>query len=163
MPMPDLSAGKTLTFRGTSLNTAAASVSNGQSVISGIKVTHLDVSAVEIRQFTEPLALLDGIDVGGAWLGARHIEMRGTVYGATHAAAADLITTLEALFLIESGEFAFYALVFTKMSTGGGTTTIYCRPNGLRYNYDWSKHAGDASLPLAIEWAVTLYAKDPTF
>jgi len=159
VPMADLNG--SITYNGTQLNAVTETNTAGQTVIAGCKVHYFDPSAVEIRQFTEPLALVDGIDTGGAWLGARHITIKGTVYDSTRQLTAARIDALETLFKLASGTMSFFDLVFATMA--GSTKTISCRSDGLRYASDASKHGGLDAQPMAIEWAVNLYAKNPTF
>lgn len=159
MPVPDLKAD--VTFRGQSLNSITRTNTAGQTVITGCQVLEFDPSAVDIRQFTEPLALVDGIDVGSTWLGARHPTLKGVMYGSSRSDGGSRISALEAVCIAESGSLGYYDLVFTKLE--GGTVTLSCRPNGLRYSADFSKHGGVDAMPIAIAWALTLFAKDPTF
>lgn len=160
--MPFIDLNKSITYRGTELNAVTHTNTGGQTVITGCKVQRIDPSNIETRQFTEPLALVDGIDTGGAWLGARHIEIKGTVYGSTRQDAASRLDALEAIFLLASGTMAFYDLVMHKQKDNS-TVTISCRPNGLRYASNDTQHGGLDAQPMAIEWSVSLYAKDPTF
>lgn len=157
MPFPDLKG--SITFRGTNLNSLTRTNTGGQTVITGYQVDALDPTGVEIRQFTEPLALVDGIDTGGAWLGARQLTLRGTVYGSSRSDAASKIDALEALFLIDSGTMGFYDLTYATMA--GSTKTYSCRPNGIRYAADKSKHGGVDAMPMAIEYSVTFFIKSP--
>lgn len=144
-----------LPFRGYSLNALSQSLVGGQTVTVGCQLDTLDPSEVEIRQFTEPLALQNGIDVGGVWLGGRHVRMTGVVYGSTHADCITRLLALAAVMVPESGTLGYYALPIP------GFGTIYVRPNGLRYVFVHDQHGGIASLPLAVSWTVTMYAKDP--
>lgn len=162
MPMPDLK--RAVAFRGFALNTWTESNIAGQTVVVGCQVKLLDPSAVEIRQFTEGLALVDGIDTGGAWLGARKIAMRGVIYDKTRGEAFDQLATLEPLMLPESGTMGFYDLTFYTL-TGASSTpvlkTVSVRPNGLRFLGDFSKAGGDDSQPTVLEWSVDFFAKNP--
>jgi len=139
-------------FRGVQLNT----VTQSSSGISGCQIESIDHSEVEIRQFTEPLALKNGIDVGGVWLGGRHVRITGTAYGTSRALAFAGIAALEAVMLPVSGTFGYYTLALTE-----GTLSV--RPNGLRVVWDRRMFGGDETDPLAIPWSVTMYAKDPDF
>jgi hypothetical protein len=141
-----------IVFRTYSLN----SVSQSTSGISGCQIDSIDHSEVEIRQFTEPYALKNGIDVGGVWLGGRHVRITGTVYGTTRAAAFAAIASLDAVMLPEAGTFGYYLLPLTEGD-------LYVRPNGLRVVWDRRMYGGDAADPLAIPWSVTMYARDPDF
>lgn len=139
-------------FRSVQLNT----VSQSAAGITGCQIDSIDHSEVEIRQFTEPLALQNGIDVGGVWLGGRHIRMTGVVYGTSRQSAFDQIAALDVVMLPEEGTFGYYAFVLTE-------GTLYVRPNGLRVVWDRRMYGGEATDPLAIPWSVTMYAKDPEF
>jgi hypothetical protein len=140
------------TFRSFSLNTVTQSAAG----ISGCQLDSIDHSEVEIRQFTEPLALRNGIDVGGVWLGGRHIRMTGTIYGTSRASAFAALAALEAVMLPAEGTFGYYDFVLTE-----GTLSV--RPNGLRVVWDRRMYGGESADPLAIPWSVTMYAKDPDF
>ena len=160
--VPDLT--RAISFGGVALNTVTASLVNGKTVLIGCTVDSFDPTELEIRQFTEPLALADGIDVGGTWLGARKLSMRGTVYDKTRGETYARLATLEAAMIATSGTFGFSNLTWYTIS---GTTptvtqkTVSVRPNGLRYTIDRDLHGGLDSAPLAIVWSVTFYAKDP--
>ena len=145
-----------LVFRGVSLNSLSYSYVEGKTVAVGCTVDSLDPSQIEIRQFTEPLALEDGIDVGGTWLGGRHVRMTGTVYGSSHSDAVSRLLAIAAVMTAASGTFGYYALPIP------GFGTISVRPNGLRYNFERRQHGGDTANPLAIAWSVTFYAADPS-
>jgi hypothetical protein len=140
------------TFRSFSLNTVTQSAAG----ITGCQLDSIDHSEVEIRQFQEPLALRNGIDVGGVWLGGRHIRMTGTIYGTSRAAAFAALASLEAVMLPAEGTFGYYDFVLTE-----GTLSV--RPNGLRVVWDRRMYGGESADPLAIPWSVTMYAKDPDF
>jgi hypothetical protein len=142
-------------FRGYDLNSYSESLVGGQTVPVGCVIETLDPSQLEIRQFTEPLALEDGIDFGGTWLGGRHVRMTGAVYGSTHADAISRLLGLAAVMTAESGTFGYYPLAIP------GFGTISVRPNGLRYQFDRKQHGGDTSKPLAVSWSVTFYAANP--
>jgi len=96
-------------FRNFALNT----VSKTTSGLSGCQIESIDHSEVEIRQFTEPLALKNGIDVGGVWLGGRHVRITGTIYGTSRSAAFASLASLEAVMLPEEGTFGYYDFPFT--------------------------------------------------
>jgi hypothetical protein len=157
--MADLS--QSVTFRGVEIN--SASVTYGQ--IIGCVIDQIDYSEVDVRQFTEPLALAQGLDVGGVWLGARHVRMAGTVYDQTRAAAGGRIDMLEDLFaangvfLVDPTSFGFAPLQFRSLS--GYVRTIYVRSNGLRVSYNRDQFGGNYNDPLAIPWTVTMMAKNP--
>lgn len=143
-------------FRGFALNTTSMVAYTDGARISGCQIATIDHSEVEIRQFTEPLALQNGIDVGGVWLGARHVRMTGTIYGVDRAAAFASVASLTALMLPEPGTFGYYAFALTE-------GTLYVRPHGLRVVWDRNMFGGAASMPLAIPWSVSMYAKNPDF
>ena len=146
-----------VTFRGVSLNTVTitAGVGTGKG-LSGCQIDSIDHSEVQIRQFREPLALQDGIDVGGSWLGGRTVRITGTVYGLSRALAFAGIAALEAVMLPASGTFGYYPLT---LSEG----TLQVMPQGLRVVWDRRMYGGDATDPLAVPWSVSMYAKDPNF
>jgi hypothetical protein len=142
-----------VTFRGINLNSVTLVAGTGPK-LQGCSVDSFDTGAIEIRQFREPMALVDGIDVGGVWLGGRHPRMSGTVYDTTRAAAFARLATLEAVMLPVSGTFGFYPLVFT-----GGTLSVM--PLGLRMFFVADRQGGHSGDALAIPWSVSFYCKDP--
>ena len=139
-------------FRGVALNT----VTFVNGVISGCQIESIDHSEVQIRQFREPLALADGVDVGGVWLGGRVVHITGTVYGTSRANAFSGIAALSAVMLPESGTFGYYSLA---LSEG----TLQVLPTGLRVVWNRRMFGGNAGDALAVPWSVTMYAKDPNF
>ena len=149
--MCDLSG--SFSFRSVSLNNAAVQ-SGGK--ISGCQIESIDHSQVELRQFREPLAMVDGIDVGGVWKGGRHVTIVGTYYGTSRAAAFAGIAALDAVMLPESGTFGYYPLV---LSEG----TLQVMPQGLRVVWQRRMFGGNAADALAIPWSVSFYAKNPNF
>lgn len=161
MAAPDLT--RAVTFRSTALNTIVDSLISDQNVIVGCQLDSFDLSDIELRQFTEPLALADGIDVGGVWKGARKLSMRGTVYDSTRGKTYDRIDALEAIMLPDSGTFGYFNLTFYTITNSGAVLkTLQARPNGLRYNIEKSRHGGADADALAIQWAVSMYCKDPS-
>lgn len=160
---PDLT--RAIAYRSIALNTVADTLTSEQTTIAGCKVDLLDLSDLEIRQFGEPLALADGIDVGGVWLGARRIIMRGAVYDKTRGETYARLSALEdAMTPQDGGEFGFFDLTFYTISGSTPTATqkkVSARPNGLRYAIDSSKHNGLDANPLSIQWAVSMFVKSP--
>ena len=167
---PDLS--RAITYRAAALNTLTRSLINGQAVIIGCEVTFFDISDVELRQFTEPFALTDGIDVGGVWKGARRAVMKGNVYDKTRGETYARLAALDALFLPESGTFGVYALTWYAIAGTTPTATLktaQARPNGLRAVIQKDMHGGGVSaagtvrddMPLVIPWATSFFLKNP--
>jgi len=172
MPAPDLT--RPIAFRGTLLNDVAISQVEGRPVLRGCRVDYMDVSDVDIVQFREKLALSDGMDVGGVWLGARRIVIRGTVFDKTRGETYDRIASLETLFLPKAINsttqvFGFYDLSFYTVTGAGDAATlqtISAQPQGLRYAIERPAHGRNDfdnawDPPLAIAWQVSLYAKNP--
>jgi len=142
-----------VSFRSVALNT----IIETDGVVSGCAIESCDYSAVDVRQFTEPNARADGIDVGGVWIGARHIQVSGTIYGVTRAAAAAAYDTLDAIMLPESGTLGVYSFTFYSLGAGGPVLReFFARPNGLRTVFDRRMLGGDDSSPLAIPWTVAM-------
>jgi len=167
---PDLS--QDITWRGTSINTVAESIVDGKPVMIGCLVDAMDLSDIDIVQFREKLALSDGMDVGSVWIGARRIQIRGTVYDKTRGETYSRLATIEDLFLPKplgstTATFGYYALQFYTISGANSAPelrTITAMPNGLRYAIDRDAHGRQNQLdnvPLAIQWQVLLYARDP--
>jgi hypothetical protein len=148
--MCDLSVN--IAYGGQDLNIVTQSASG----IAGCQIDSIDHSEVEIRQFTEPLALRNGIDVGGVWLGGRFVRITGTIYGTSRSDAFARVAALDAVMLPAEGTFGYNALV---LSEG----TLYVRAHGLRVVWDRRMFGGDSGDPLAVPWSVTMYAKDPDF
>lgn len=163
--VPDLN--RPIFYRGIELNsptTIDPTRVNGKPVIVGCQVDWFDPTEVEIRQFREPLALQDGIDVGGTWIGARRLSLRGTVYDKSRGETFDRLSALEEVMTAQSGSFGYYPLTYYTISGVDGTLTlksIDCLPNGLRYAIVRDEHGGDIDEPLAIRWSALLYAKRP--
>lgn len=143
-------------FRGFALNTTSMVPYTDGARIRGCQIATIDHSEVEIRQFTEPLALQNGIDVGGVWLGARRVRMTGTIYGVDRAEAFNAVAALTSVMLPEEGTFGYYALALTE-------GTLYVRPHGLRVIWNRDMFGGQSSMPLAVPWSADFYAKDPDF
>lgn len=162
MAIPDLT--RAITYRGQDFNTITESNSGGQTVLQGCSVEVLDLSNVEIRQFGQPLALADGIDVGGVWLGARHVIMQGNVYGSSRGDCWDRAAAREAILLPQpSGQFGYYDFVFNTVTVGGVVeVTLSLRPGGMRYQVTRTKHGGPDANPVSLGWSCALYAKDPS-
>lgn len=164
MPYPDLK--RAIEFRSQHLNTWAISNSGGKTLIIGNKVTSFDPTAVDIRQFSEPKALVDGIDVGGVWLGARHFVMRGQCYDKTRGECSDRLAAIEAVMLPESGTFGYYDLTFYKLVGSSNTATLVTAPvmpHGLRFAAELSTAGSADADNYMIPWTVTFSAKDPAF
>lgn len=166
MSAPDLTL--PIVFRGVTLNTIGDSLIDGQTIIIGNEVLSFDLSDLEIRQFTEPLALTDGIDVGGLWLGARKVVLTGIVYDKTRGETYDRIAALENIFLPQSGTFGFYNLTWYTISGAASTAalkTLSVRPNGLRYRVEGQRYGtlnNASNVPIAVPWSVTMFAKSPS-
>jgi hypothetical protein len=152
---------RAVAFRSVALNT----VTETAGVLVGCKVHSLDLSEVEVVQFAEKLAKVDGVDMGPVYLGSRKITMTGTVYDSSRGAAADRLLALEAVMLPASGGFGTYALTFyTPRVTAPGYVqkSVTVRPNGLRHVSQLDMFGGPEASPLAIPWSVTFTAFDPT-
>ena len=148
-------ANLSVTFRSFALNTVTQVPGVGSGTgLSGCAIDSIDHDGVEIRQFREPLALQNGIDVGGCWLGGRHVIMRGTIYGVSRAAALASLASLRAVCLPEEGTFGYYSLTLTE-------GTLMVMPQGLRVTWDRHTLGGKATDALAIPWYCAFYAKDP--
>lgn len=143
-------------FRGIDLNTTTTVTNVDGPREQGCRVDSIDHGEVEIRQFREPLALMNGVDVGGVWLGGRVVRMTGTVFGVNRADALDRIAALTAIMLPVPGTFGYYPLALTE-----GTLNVL--PTGLHVNWQRNTFGGNEAMPLAIPWSVTMYAKDPDF
>lgn len=146
--------GTPVMFRGVDLNDAVASAGG----IVGCQIDVFDPDEVEIRQFTEPQALRNGIDVGGVWLGARHIKVEGTVNDLTRPLTLARLDALATILLPVSSTFGVYDLTWT---SGGTPKSISVMPRGIRAPLDRDKHGGLDARPLAIRWSVVFWAKDP--
>lgn len=152
MNAPDLN--QPITFRGLDLNTVTTEMVNGKPAIVGCQVDSFEHGPVEVRQFTEPLALMNGVDIGGAWYGARTLAMAGTVYGSSPSDARSRIDAIDAAMTFDAGTFGHYSL-----SHSGGS--IEARPNGLIYVLHRAVQGGSASDPLSIQWSVSFYCAAP--
>lgn len=156
---------RAVAFRSFNLNTVTF---NASGVPYGCTVDSCDYSQLDVVQHTEKLALEDGLDVGGVWLGARHVTMTGTVYDVTRGAAFDRLADLEAAlsptaeFIASPTSYGFAALTFyVKTTSSVVQKTLYVRSNGLRVNWQRSMFGGLDTDPLAIPWSCTFIAKNP--
>lgn len=148
---------KSVVFRGVELNSMGIIRQDGKPVLVGSQVDSLDLSRVDVVQFTEKLAMVDGMDYGGAWLGARSIAMTGAVKGANRNAVEDAIDEIDAAFTIGTGTFGVYVLAYYS----NGARTISCRPNGLSVVSRRDTHGGEDSDPLSVLWSATFTAMNP--
>lgn len=134
----------------------------------GCTVDTFDYSDLDVRQFTEPRALAQGIDVGGVWLGARRAVMTGTVYDTSRGLTYDRLAALEAdmmpnaRFLLDETTFGFSDLTFYKPNAAGvAFFAISVRPNGLRVVFKRKDLGGRDTAPLAIPWSVSFLCHNP--
>lgn len=157
---------RAITINGVTLNPATLTAGG---ILVGCAVDSLDLSVVQIRQFTEPLALAQGLDVGGVWLGGRTIKMTGTYYAATRGAAFDGIATLEAamdpsaIYAGTPSTFGYVPMTWYAIQTGGSVVlrTLYVRPDGLLVTSKREFFGGADGSPLGIPWSMTGLAKNP--
>ncbi len=130
----------------------------------GSAVISVDPSELEVRQYTEPLAKADGIDVGGVWLGARRITMQGMLYALTRGDLYDRIAIFENAMLPKSGTTGLSTLTWYLPTEGGAPVKyqLLVRPNGVRFIHSRDGQGGVDALPNAIPWFCTFTAFDPT-
>jgi hypothetical protein len=147
-----------VSFRGQSLN--SWSLSGG--IILGNVIERMDVSRFDLRQFQEPLALVDGIDVGGSWLGGRHVLISGSSFGSGRGATFDLVEALAAVMIPESGAFGYYDLTWYQLTAGGLVLKhLSCRPLGLMVPQEKSNSTGNNAVPMGQLWSVAMFAHNP--
>lgn len=154
--IPDLT--KPVQFAGVELNVVTIDKTSGVPILYGCTVDNMDVSDVDVVQFTEKLALKDGLDIGGVWMGARRPSMKGTVWGRDRAEAQSILDTMEVVMLPATGTFGLSALTFWT----GTQRSIQARPNGLRVGAVRDRQGGDDNDPIAIEWTCTFLCPIPT-
>lgn len=153
--IPDLT--KSVQFAGVELNITTIDNSSGVPELYGCTVDNMDVSDIDVVQFTEKLALQDGLDIGGVWMGGRRPSMKGTVYGRNRSEAEAILDAMDAVMLPATGTFGLSALTFW----AGTQRSIQARPNGLRVGAVRDRQGGDDSDPVAIEWTCTFLAPRP--
>jgi hypothetical protein len=155
---------------GFQMNTMSLVAGQGTgSGLYGCAVHTFDYSNLQIRQFTEPKALAQGLDLGGVWLGARLVAMAGEISDVSRGACYDRLASLEAV----CSPLAFYSgrgdtklgygpLYFWTLG-GGGLVLHYInmRPDGLRWVDNREKHGGKTTDPLTIQWTLTGICADP--
>lgn len=157
---------RSVTFRGYQLN----SVTEGVTGLVGCRIDSADYSEVEVRQFTEPIALADGLDVGGVWLGRRVVKLNGSIFDISRGAAFDRIAALDAIMVPTAdfiasptyfgyGTLAFYVARVT--APGYVAKSLRGLSQGLRVQWRREMFGGADSDALAIPWSVTLVCKDP--
>jgi hypothetical protein len=132
------------------LNDAAMT---SEGVIVGCKVDTFDYSEVAVRQYAEPYSLINGIDVGRAWTGARFAMMTGVVYDSTRALTMDRCAALDLAMTPVSGTQGLIELAFS--TSDGVSAGFLVRCNGLEFEFDRRKTGGDDSRPLAVSWSAT--------
>jgi hypothetical protein len=156
---------RAVAFRSFALNTVTLAAGG---IPYGCTVDSCDYSQLEVVQFTEKLALADGLDVGGVWLGARHVVMTGTIYDVSRGAAFDRLATLDAAlaptaeYVATPSSFGFAPLTFyIKTASSVVQKTLSVRSNGLRVNWQRAMFGGNDADPLALPWSATFVAKNP--
>lgn len=169
----DLNA--SVTYRGYDLNSVA--IQQGTATgdgIAGSQVDSVDMSDVDVVQFTEKRSQQDGMDVGPPYLGMRRIRMQGTLYGRTRALLYDATRTLKSVLsptlayrssLLGQGYLPLYFSEPTSdtgaYSSGVIDLRVLAMPRALRLIYDTDTIGGDETDALAIPWSATLVCKDP--
>lgn len=155
---------RAIAFRGVALNTVTVSPAG----MVGCTVQSFDYSELDVRQFTEPLALAHGLDVGGVWLGGRRVGMTGVAYDLTRSLTFDRIAIIEAAFNpvaafeADPSTFGFSDLTWYTLVNGIAVQkTLAVRPNGLRVTYTRDTSGGQDTDPLGIPWSCTFLARDP--
>jgi hypothetical protein len=155
---------RSVKYRNTELN----SVTDSSDVLSGVRIDNADWSEVEWRQFMEPTALHDGLDIGPVYAGHRVIRLSGTVYGSTRKAAFEAIQALDALFaptapyVADATTFGYAPFVFYWHEGGVRVTkTFQVLSHGLRVVWRREWFGGSDRDPLAVPWTVMLVSNDP--
>ena len=154
--IPDLSAD--VVIAGLSLNNVVPATVGGRMVLIGNRVDFMDVGPAEPVQFKEKLALVDGMDYGGVWKGARNIDIKGITFASSRAAAFAAVSLIEAAVTAVSGTFGLVAITFT---SGGVVKSITARPNGLHVPSRRNTAGGVAGEAISIGWEFTAHAMNP--
>lgn len=154
-----------ITLAGVSLNNVTQTQSGGKAILTGSRVDFLEVQPAEVVQYTEKLALTDGLDYGPAYKGGRVIVCRGASFAATRGEAFDLVSAIEGACAIVSGGFGLKEFSFFTLSGSGGVAVehfVDVRPNGLSAPANRDEIGGINGQPNGIAWGFTALMMDPT-
>lgn len=153
--------------RGFALNTTTRSAGIATQRV-GCQIDRWELDAPAVRQFMEPRALHDGLDVNEPFFDGRQARMWGTIYGATRAAFFSAVKALRdsldpvLAYAADASNFGFTALTFSETRTGGTKAiTLYVRPNGLSIIIDRDKTGGTANQGLSAPWSTSFIMRDP--
>lgn len=145
------------------------------SGISGCVIDSIDISDVDVVQFTEKRSEQDGMDAGPPFHGARRIKCSGTLYGRTRALLSDSLIDLRAAmnsrlaYLDEpadKGYQPFYFSVPTNRTDdypeGAIELRMLAMPRAFQSIVQKDNIGGHGADALAIPWQGTLTCKDPS-
>lgn len=112
------------------------------------------------RQFTEPFAKTDGLDVGGVWLGSGQVIIDGTTFGATRGDLGERMDAMREALLPVSGTDGKSVLRW--YDPDGGEYRLTVRPDGPGLTEERAAQGGPDASPSGIPWRVKLLAIDPS-
>lgn len=168
---------KQIVFNGLTLNGALSPVAG--TPLSGYAVDQVEPSAVDVRGYSAPRALKDGLDASDVYLGGRRFSAIVTVYGSTKGDFWDKTQDVLSAFsptlayTADSAALGFLAWDFyqpTADTTNWPTATY---PNGIPLRYyvrsttpplytiRRDEDGGLAGSGLSKQFRVTMEAKNP--
>lgn len=165
-----------ITYRDFALNTVATSPVDGvgEDGIVGCVVDSVDMSDLDVVQFTEKRAQSDGMDVGDVFNGARRIRMAGTLYARTRAGLFDSLQQLRAacsatLAFREDPDAKGYQPMYFSVPTARTddypaekiNMRILVMPRAFQEIIQRDQTGGVPADALAIPWQATFIARDP--
>lgn len=166
-----------IAFNAFSINTISRT--SGGAPMSGYIVDEINLSAVNVRGFSDPRALGDGVDFSDVYLGARQAEVIVSVFGSTKGdfwdKAQDLLSHFSPTiaYATDSANLGFLPFDFYQptadISTfpvsaypNGIPMRVYMRPNGLPgYTSRRDDQGGISVKGLSKQFRIPLIARDP--
>jgi hypothetical protein len=164
-------------YRGFNLNTTTTVPGQGIGTgLSGCVLDAFDPSDVDVVQYMEKRSQGDGMDASQPFLGARRIQMAGTLYALTRGLMYDALWELRAAmhaplaYLDEPAGKGFQPLYFsvpTNRVTDYPASAIDMRvlamPKAFEANISRDLVGGEDDDSLALPWQATMVCKDPYF
>lgn len=140
--------------------------------IEGIQVEQANLSDVDVVQYVEKRALADGMDSGDLFLGARRLQLQGSIYGLSRGKFYDFIRDLRRAFSPKAAELegsdGFLPYTFSvptddidNYPTRVIPLKLYVAPRSLTIVTNRDRQGGKAASGLSVPWQATLVGKDP--
>lgn len=140
--------------------------------IEGIQVEQANLSDVDVVQYVEKRALADGMDSGDLYLGARRLQLQGSIYGLSRAKLFDSIRDLRRAFSPKAAELegddGFLPYTFSVPTDDIENypdrvilLKLYVAPRSLTIVTNRDRQGGKEASAGAVPWQATLIGKDP--